>query len=78
MEKETILCAAIRYDNWNEKLHQPLNTKSWYVSCWYRHSSCIVQWRNDPSNIKEQWFLTSKNRFVDRKEWFDINSLTLI
>jgi len=69
---EKILCSAIWYDTWSEKPHQPLNIESWYVACWYRHCSCICQWMNDPSNEKEQGFLTSKNRFVDRSEWFNI------
>lgn len=69
---EKILCAAVWFDTWRKPHHQPINISSWYVACGFRHCSAICQGKNNPSDEKEQGFLTSKNRFVDRREGFDI------
>jgi hypothetical protein len=87
MEEEKILCAAIWYkelepkrDNSNQL---PINIKTGVVICGYRHHSCVailsvttglrsVTWGDIAVGENVQGFLTSKNRFVDRKEAFVI------
>lgn len=84
-EKETILCAAIWYDDGKRYNLQPTNVSSGIVVAGYRHPQCKIllmswlypDWQNDDLqtmiknevNRKEvQGFLTSHNRFLDRKE----------
>ena len=70
--QEYILCSAIHYDTGIREAHQPENIEFGIVVCGYRHSSCLTI----KSQISKLWvvhrpvqgFLTSENRFVDRKE----------
>jgi len=72
---EDIRCAAIYYNDGKEYPHQPRNIDSGYVLCGLRHHNCFVM-RNDINDGKSrnnrrgniQGFLTSKDRFVTRKE----------
>jgi len=68
---EDIRCAAIHYNDGKEYPHQPRNIDSGYVLCGLRHHNCFVM-RNDINDGKRrntrQGFLTSKDRFVTRKE----------
>lgn len=76
---ERILCAAIWFDDGKEYAHQPKNTPTGIVLCGWRHG-CIfaqigglVKERQELGiHEKEQGFLTSTNRFVDRPEAFKI------
>lgn len=72
---EYILCAAIWFDDGKEYVHQPKNIETGLVFCGWMHASIFTQIggtigerRNLGIHEKEQGFLTSKNRFVDRSE----------
>ena len=79
---ERILCAAIWFDNGKAFVHQPNNIKTGFVVCGRRHHNCFAVFSamrdyatgttdkdidNYPKEI-EQGFLTSLDRFVDRRE----------
>lgn len=76
--KEFILCAAIWVDNGNAyEGHHPKNIENGFVVCGHRHHNCFTTlsliWNTDTERIATlrssvQGFLTSNNRFVDRKE----------
>ena len=72
-DEERVVCAAIHWETNIEHAQQPQNIKTGIVFCGLRHSNCygvmasIIQ----PRQYKKrsmQGFLTTKNRFVDRKE----------
>lgn len=72
---ERILCAAIWFKEIIPRaVHRPINTPGGVVLCGFRHGDIISQLL--PLNNKKlhelgihvQGFLTSENRFVDRKE----------
>lgn len=71
---EHILCSAIWFDDGEQHAHMPVNIKSGYVVCGMRHGNCfstayaLCKDRSYIKYEKEQGFLTSKNRFVDRLE----------
>lgn len=76
---ETILCAAIWYKNFDKPVHSPININEGVVLCGYRHGHIIGQMKSitglrttlkGENSVGEtvQGFLTSKNRFIDRKE----------
>ena len=69
--EEDIRCSAIWFQDGVEYPHQPRNVESGYVLCGLRHHNCIanrfvVGMEKIPDSI--QGFLTSRDRFVDRKE----------
>ena len=81
MAKERILCSAVHYDNGAKST--VLNIGSGVVICGRRHGDCIEILKGilkgiapvDESKIPdphERGFLTSKNRYVSRKEAFKI------
>lgn len=90
MSEERILCAAIWYKEISLiKQHpcKPKNIDKGIVLCGWRHGDVIAQmcglkglrtvnfsYDFDHAGDHEQGFLTSKNRFVDRREAFDIAS----
>lgn len=77
--KEKVFCSAIRYKNFTTQVHLPNNIDKWLVIRWTRHFDIaavmlattglrsVESW---PNSVWEyvQWFMTSKNRFLDRKE----------
>ena len=68
-----IICASIHFDDDNIYPHQPKNIVSGFVLSGHRHCNCIANLvvfnkRMSDYKIKTQGFLTSDNRFVDRKE----------
>lgn len=80
-EDEIILCAAIWYKDFDNKgvPHQPNNIDNGIVVSGWRHGSIIaltkamtglrsVQFGDNAIGESVQGFLTSKNRFIDRKE----------
>jgi len=79
-EQEWILCAAVHYDDGQDTyIHQPKNIKTGYVVAGRRHHNCITihsmlkGLRDVPNNFPIiQGFLTSRDRFVNREEAFDI------
>lgn len=74
--KEHILCAALHYDNGIEYVHQPKNIKSGMVFCGRRHHNCFIPLETAfPERKKtdvKQGFITSLDRYVDRKEAMEI------
>lgn len=81
--KEFILCAANFYDDGVERVHQPVNVKTGFVVCGRRHHNCINTFAmivgfpyskraHEIQDTEIQGFLTNTNRFVDRKEAFEI------
>lgn len=85
MEKETILCAAIWYKGAPSAHFQPRNIHKGVVVSGYRHGHCLAIFvsltgkRGVEVEAGEmvQGFLTSKNRFVDRKEAQIIHKATV-
>ena len=86
MKEEYILCSAVWYDNFPLKDKKvlrlrgfsPYNVDRGIVFCGWRHANCIYQAvaimdksSNELGEV-EQGFLTSKNRFVNRKEGGEI------
>jgi len=76
---EYIICAAIHFNDNKEHPHQPRNIKSGFVICGRRHHNCyvissllngesITGYMNEVNGKAIQGFLTSKDRFVGRKE----------
>jgi hypothetical protein len=72
---EYILCAAIHFDDGKQYPNQPKNIETGIVLCGWRHGSIfpqiggLVRERQELGIYeKEQGFITSKNRFIDRKE----------
>jgi len=79
--KEYIVCSAIWYiDAMKEHVHQPKNVAHGYVLCGLRHHN-IIALNYDLTGTKTtgmesvQGFLTSANRFVNRKEAHEIAEL---
>lgn len=81
MSKEIILISAIWYKDLENEIKQslPINCDSGIVILGHRHGQCIYTLlalkglrtvTNAPDGVGNhiQGFLTSKNRFVDRKE----------
>ena len=73
---EYIVCAAIYVDIEQKFVHQPSNIAHGFVVCGLRHCNCYnapIHAGFGKSKLHEigslkDGFLTSKNRFVDRKE----------
>jgi hypothetical protein len=69
---EYIICAAIHYNDGKTYLHQPKNIDSGIVVCGRRHHNIIYNWNQlslgKTRRTDTEGFLTSKDRFVDRKE----------
>ena len=72
--KEYLLCAAIYYEDGKKYEHQPKNIESGIVVCGRRHHNCymtLASLLGDKYDIKlthNQGFVTSKNRYLERKE----------
>jgi hypothetical protein len=78
MKPEYILCAAIWYLDYSLPTHSPVNIHQGVVLCGYRHCniigqvSALLNKRQSEMGHYEQGFLTSANRFVSRKEAYEI------
>lgn len=71
--KEQVICAAIWYKNDLKYLHQPKNVQKGVVICGRRHHNCVQIRSLISVGINQQCrsvegFITTKDRFVDRKE----------
>lgn len=71
---EYIICAAIWIKDGKQYVHQPKNIESGLVICGRRHHNCFTvlselkpDWKDNTPDI-EQGFMTSKDRYLDRKE----------
>lgn len=71
-EKEYIICAAIHFAPFHEFEHQPKNISKGFVVAGRRHHNCFITVSILSNGIRfreiEQGFITSKDRFVNRKE----------
>ena len=78
---EYTLCSAIHFDTGEKAhVHMPLNIKTGFVICGASHANCfgpvevlnpeleMESQRRAKGIVEIQGFLTSKRRFVDRKE----------
>lgn len=83
MQKEFIICAANWYNDGIIRHALPKDIFSGYVVCGRRHHNCINTFAQivgfpyslDALELKQtevQGFLTNTNRFVDRKEAYNI------
>lgn len=74
-----IICAAIWFKDGNKYSHQPRNVDSGLVVCRRRHHNCFltafelnggkkIEGLSEVNERAVQGFLTSDDRFVDRKE----------
>lgn len=76
MEKEYILCAAIWHKDFSSTTGLPINLKTGLVICGRRHADCIhTYWKFtglSTDSSAEQGFMTSRDRFVNRKEGYEI------
>ena len=83
MNKEFIICAANYYNDFVEHDFSPKNIIYGFVICGRRHHNCIsifAQMYGFPyskeiqklRSTEVQGFLTNTDRFVDRKEAYDI------
>lgn len=77
--KEYLLCAAIWFKCDEQPVHKPINIEGGVVLCGFRHGDIFAQTGMLVKHrIKlgiteeEQGFITSKNRFVTRKEAAEI------
>lgn len=66
MKNEIILCAAIHKQGEKDLAGQPL------IYCGLRHGNVLWQSKSVSRDPDDQGFLTSKGRFVNRKEALDI------
>lgn len=68
-KQEYILCAAYHFKNGKKYEEQPVNIKSGFVSCGFRHGhAAIIGYEIDKECKTIDGFLTSKNRFVNRRQ----------
>lgn len=73
---EKILCAAVNFKDGKKHINQPSGIEEGFVVSGYRHGDCkkfiagILGFysKSEDSNYVVDGFLTSHNRFVDRKE----------
>lgn len=84
---EKIICAANHYNDKKVHVHTPINITEGFVICGRRHHNCIAIFAqlykffenngyDEESMIihktEIQGFITTENRFVDRKEAYKI------
>lgn len=74
---EYILCAAVHYQDGQKYLHQPRNIETGYVVYGRRHHNCfitkqILAGENAPHIENVQGFITSYDRFINRKEAYQL------
>lgn len=76
--REYIICSAIYIDDNKIHLHSPKNINTGFVICGRRHHNCYTTLclinpdLDYKANKNEQGFLTNEDRFVNRKEAFQI------
>jgi hypothetical protein len=76
---EKILCAAIHVKDGEQHVHQPKNIESGFVIAGRRHHNCYytLSLMNPEYNKlmvgrEGQGFITNKDRYVDRREGWEI------
>ncbi len=76
MNEERILCAAVWFDDGKKHEHQPVNIETGFVVCGRRHHNCFMtasilrgeDWRASDYGKNVQGFMTSIDRFLNRKD----------
>lgn len=73
MKTEYILCAAIRRVKPRDCVRHYWQSDIYDVELGYRHPDILARFKGEVSTeLSEQGFYTSRNRFVDRNEAFKI------
>ena len=75
-----IICSALYIRDGNEHQNQPVNIDTGFIVCGRRHSDCYYtislmgnkEYKHMVGGRSGQGFLTTDNRFVDRKEAYTI------
>lgn len=70
-KKEFIICAAVHCKSETKYTHQPKNIETGFVVCGRRHHNSLITAKMINGLVLEnhiQGFMTSLDRFVDRKE----------
>lgn len=65
--KERILCAAIKFDDGKVYPHHK-KYGTGLLACGFRHHNCLMLRPHEFRGTQVQGFLTSHDRFVDRRE----------
>jgi hypothetical protein len=70
-KRETILCAAIYYNDGKARVHQPVNARTGIVVTGLRHCNCYAVLaelfpNREYKGNQVEGFLTNSNRFVKR------------
>lgn len=76
MKKEEIICAAVWFDDGKKYEHQPINIELGFVVCGRRHHNCFMtasilrgeDWKVSDYGKNVQGFITSEDRFLNRKD----------
>lgn len=73
-QQEYILCSAIHFDDNEYHTHQEQYGTGFLISGYRHHNIIAIKslLRSDIKYVETQGFLTSKDRFVDRKEGMQI------
>jgi len=75
-EVEYVMCAANHIDDGEDHPHQPYNINTGLVFCGWRHACIFSQYRGrytlEIRKTEEQGFLTTKNRFLTRKQALEL------
>ena len=76
-EVEYVMCAANWVDDGIDYAHQPFNIPSGICFCGWRHSCIFQQYKErfpqeTYGRVETQGFLTTKNRFLTRKEALEL------
>jgi len=74
---EYVMCAANYYDDGNDHSYQPYNIDKGFVVCGWRHPCCGMSYLALNKDAKRwddciQGFLTTKNRFLNRREALEL------
>jgi len=74
-EVEYVMCAANWIDDNKDYLFQPYNIDKGIVFCGWRHPCIFPQYKDQfpiETRVEVQGFLTTKNRFLTRKESLEL------
>ena len=74
---EYVMCAAMYYDDGKDHLFQPYNIDKGFIIGGWRHPCCGTAYMAVNKDVKRwddciQGFLTTKNRFLNRQEAYEL------
>ena len=80
-ETEYVMCAANHYDDGKDHMFQPYNIDKGFIVCGWRHACCGSAYMASNKDAKRwddctQGFLTTKNRFLNRQEAYELVTST--